>query len=74
MLHMASFPDGFFHGGGRPHHCAHQDLQPVPWAAPSGHAGTSVNHLDAHCGSGPEPLLLLLKQLLFPIIYSHSFL
>ena len=84
LLHLAPCPDGSSHGGGGPHHCAHPDLQPVPWPAPSVHAGTSVLHLDACHGcrarpqpdldcSGPEPLLLLLRQPLFPIISSHSF-
>ena len=84
LLHLASCPDGSSHGGGGPHHCAHPDLQPVPWPAPSVHAGTSVLHLDDCHGcqarpqpdldcSGPEPLLLLLRQPLFPIISSHSF-
>ena len=29
------------------HHCAHPDVRPAPWPAPSGHGGASVRHLDS---------------------------
>ena len=63
---------------------AHPDLQPAPWAAPSGHIGASVHHLDVRHGwwarpqhdldwTGTEHLLLLLRQTLYSKISSHSF-